>query len=198
MARDDTKRNPIPKAVIEAIPAPADIMLTGQVNDAMVTSFLDQLEKARGKDGDIVLCCTTTGGDAEMVRRISLELERLQEAHKANVYFLGKSTVYSAGVTIMSAFPVSRRFLSKDAILLIHGRQLTKTIEIDGPIRFAKPRIEALMNQIEVGLELEEKGFEKLIEGSGLTLEEVIAKATDNWYVPAAEAERLKLVAGLV
>jgi ATP-dependent protease ClpP protease subunit len=198
MSRDDAKRKEIPEAVLDAIPAPADIMLTGEVNDGLITSFLDQLEKARAKDGDIVVCCTTPGGDAEMVRRITLELERLQAAHKANVYFLGKSTVYSAGVTIMSAFPASHRYLSKDTILLIHGRQLTKTIELDGSIRSAKPKIEALANQIELGIELEEKGFERLIEGSDLTLEEVIAKGIDNWYVTAAEAEQMKLVAGLL
>lgn len=197
MARDET-RSLIPNAVEDAIPAPADIMLTGEVNDAMVTAFLDQLDKARGKDGDLVVCCTTPGGDAEMVRRIELEIERLREKHESEVYFLGKSVVYSAGVTIMSAFPVSHRFLTRDTMLLVHGRQLTKTVELDGPIRHSRPQIQSLLHQIDVGLKLEEDGFRKLIHGSNCKLDDMIEKGADNWYLTAAEALDMKLVQALV
>jgi ATP-dependent protease ClpP protease subunit len=184
--------------VKDALPAPADIMLTGEVNDDMVGAFLDQLEKTRGKEGDVVLCCTTPGGDAEMVRRIELEIERLREEHQGEVYFLGKSVVYSAGVSIMSAFPRSHRFLTKDTMLLIHGRQLTKTIELDGPIRHSRPHIQSLLHQIDVGLKLEEDGFRKLIAGSACTLDEMIERGSDNWYVSAQEALDMKLVQALV
>ena len=197
MARDEPRPR-IPAAIRDALPAPADIMLTGEVNDAMVSGFLDQLDKARGKDGDIVLCCTTPGGDAEMVRRIELEVERLRGEHKSEVYFLGKSVVYSAGVSIMSAFPVSHRFLTKDTMLLIHGRQLTKTIELDGPIRHSRPHVQALLHQIEVGLKLEEAGFRKLIEGSNCNLDDMITQGSDNWYLSAEEALGMKLVKALV
>jgi ATP-dependent protease ClpP protease subunit len=197
MARDEESPS-VPQAVRDALPAPADIMLTGEVGDEMVETFLDQLEKARDKDGDIVVCCTTPGGDAEMVRRIVLELERLREGAKGEVYFLGKSVVYSAGVSIMSAFPCSHRFLSKDTMLLIHGRQMTETIEINGPIRAAKQKIQALLHQIETGEKLEEAGFVKLTEGSKLTVEQVLEKGGDNWYLTAEEAADLKLVAALL
>jgi ATP-dependent protease ClpP protease subunit len=197
LARDEAKPR-VPKAIQDALPAPADIMLTGEVNDQMVTAFLDQLEKAQGKDGDIVICCTTPGGDAEMVRRIELEIERLREAHKDHVYFLGKSVVYSAGVTIMAAFPVSHRYLTKDTVLLIHGRQLTKTVELDGPIRHSRPQIKSLLHQFDVGIKLEEAGFRKLIDGSDCKLEECIEKGSHNWYLTAEEALEMRLVRALV
>jgi ATP-dependent protease ClpP protease subunit len=197
MARDEASPS-VPQAVHDAVPAPADIMLTGEVGDPMVESFLDQLEKVRDKDGDIVVCCTTPGGDAEMVRRIVLELERLREEAKGEVYFLGKSVVYSAGVSIMSAFPCSHRFLTKDTMLLIHGRQMTETVEIDGPIRAARKKVESLLHQIEVGMKLEETGFAKLTQGSKLTVDEVLEKGGNNWYLTADEAVEQKLVAGLL
>ncbi|WP_187107737.1 ATP-dependent Clp protease proteolytic subunit [Sphingomonas xanthus] len=197
MARDEASSS-IPQAVRDALPAPADIMLTGEVGDPMVKSFLDQLEKVRGKDGDIVVCCTTPGGDAEMARRIVLELEQLSSSATAEVYFLGKSVVYSAGVSIMSAFPCSHRFLTRDTMLLIHGRQMTDTIEIDGPIRAAKKRVEALLHQIEVGMELEVSGFERLVRGSRLSVDELLEKGGNNWYLNAQEAVERKLVAGIL
>jgi ATP-dependent Clp protease, protease subunit len=197
MARD-VEASSVPQAVRDALPAPADIMLTGEVGDPMVESFLDQLKKARDKDGDIVVCCTTPGGDAEMVRRIVLELERLREEAKGEVYFLGKSVVYSAGVSVMSAFPCSHRYLTRDTVLLIHGRQMTQTVEFDGPIRGAKLKVEALLHQIETGIKLEEIGFKKLISESDLTLDKVLEYGGDNWYLTAEEALGLKLVAALL
>lgn len=198
MARDERKATKIPKAVLDAFAGVADIELNGEVNDAMLGAFLDQLAKARTKKGDIVVCVTTAGGDAEIVRRIVFEIENLQAEREAKVYFLGKSVVYSAGVSIMSALPNRNRYLTRDTELLIHGRQLTKTIELDGPIRASKPQVAALLAQIDTGMELEENGFRKLIAGSRLSLSEVIKKGTHNWYLKAEEAEKLNLVEGLL
>lgn len=198
MARSDERA--IPAAVRESLVAPADLVVTGEINDQTVSDFIDQLEKAKKKDKNepIVLCCTTIGGDADMVRRIVLELERLRAVEGRTLYFLGKSVVYSAGVTLMSAFPVKDRFITDDTVLLIHGRQLTETVELDGPLRGARPKLQALLEQVDLGIELEEAGFLKLIEGSELKLEEVCRKAPHNWYVKASEAARMKLVAAVV
>lgn len=197
MARTDP--NTVPEEILRAVTFPADIDLYGEVDQQMLQSFLDQLGKSREKEsGNIVLTLTTSGGDSELVRRIVLEIERARDELGNRFLFLGKSVVYSAGVTIMSAFSCCDRYLTKDTALLIHGRQLDKTVEIAGPIRASRSQVTSLLAQIETGLELEEAGFERLIGDSGLKLEDVIEKSTHNWYLTAEEALEAKLVAALV
>lgn len=65
---------------------------------------------------------STSGEDADIGRRLALEIRLLQQHGKGEVYFLGKSLVYSAGVTFMAAFPAAHRFLASDCALLIHER----------------------------------------------------------------------------
>ena len=190
--------NAIPAAITAALRGKADISLRGDVDKSFLDSFLVDLEKAREKDGDVVLEITTSGGDAELARRVVLEIERAHNSLTGKFLFLGKAVIYSAGVSIMSAFPRDQRFVTREAMLLIHGRQLEKTVEIAGPIRTSIPCVEALLAQLQVGVELEENGFRRLIEGSRLSLEEVVKKATNNWYVSAEEAFDLGLVAALV
>lgn len=187
-----------PDAITAALCGSADISLRGDVDKSMLDSFLADLEKAREKHGDVVLEITTSGGDAELARRIVLEIERARDSLEGNFFFLGKAVIYSAGVSIMSAFPRDQRYLTREAMLLIHGRQLEKTVELTGPIRTSIPYVEALLAQLNIGVGLEEKGFRRLIEGSRLSLEEVIGKATNNWYLTAEEAHDLGLVAALV
>lgn len=196
MARGEHEKMPLP--IDAALAGNADISLTGEVDKEMLDTFLEQLGKARRKDGDLVLEVTTLGGDAELARRMVMEIDRARESLKGKFYFLGKSVVYSAGVSIMSAFPVASRFLSQDTILLIHGRQLEKTVEISGPLRSSIPQIDALMRQMKLGVELEEAGFKRLIEGSKLSLQEVIKRGTHNWYLTAQEACDLGLAAACV
>lgn len=112
--------------------------------------------------------------------------------------FLGTAAVYSAGVTLMSAFPRADRFLATGAVLLIHCRQLEKTIELSGPIRASRPKVEALLHQIEIGVDLENENFARLIEGSDVALDDLCEKALYNWYVPAEEARELGLIAAVV
>jgi ATP-dependent protease ClpP protease subunit len=111
--------------------------------------------------------------------------------------FLGKAVVYSAGITIMSAFPCRDRWLTDDTMLMIHGRKLDKTVEISGPIRASIPMIEALRAQMEVAVALEETGFRRLIDCCGVVLDELREKALHNWYLTAEEAVARGLVAGL-
>ena len=177
----------------------ADIRLFGQVNDAMLRDFLGQLDEARRRPGPLLFELTTTGGDADVGRRIALELRLLGESRGEPVSFLGKTVVYSAGVTVMSGFPVARRFLSADAVLLIHERRMEKTVHFSGALRAGLALTRDLLAELENGQVLERQGFEDLIRGSRLTMDEVTRRVqTANWYVPADEALRLGLVAGLI
>ena len=175
------------------------ISLLGEVLEAMVEAFLSQLAEAEQGDGDIAMQITTPGGDAELGRRLVLEVESARKRLGGRRFlFLGKTQVYSAGVTLMSAFPCPDRYLTRDTVLLIHGRQLEETVEIDGPMRASLAKVEALREQIDVGLKHEEENFARLIDGSDIALDEVCRKAVHSWYMPADEALDRRLVAGLI
>jgi ATP-dependent protease ClpP protease subunit len=192
MARDE--RAPAPPAILKA----PQISLVGDIDKFSVERFLDTLSGAEKAGGDIVLEVTTHGGDAEMARRIVLEIEDARRRLAGRFLFLGKTVVYSAGITIMSAFPVRDRWLARDAMLMIHGRKLEKTIELSGPMRASVPMVEALLAQMQTGLAQEDEGFRRLIHGSDIALEEVRGKALHNWYLTAAEALSRGLVGGIV
>ena len=198
MGRDDqTALRPAPASWPEALDRPA-LSLTGEIDDEATRDFLDRLREAEEGEGDLALELTTLGGDAEMARRIVLEIQLAGRRTGRRFLFLGKTAVYSAGVTIMSAFPRDDRWLTEDTVLLIHCRQLEKTIELAGPMRASLPRLDSVKAQIETGLRIEEENFRRLIAGSDISLKEICARAVDNWYLDAAEALRRGLVGGLV
>jgi ATP-dependent protease ClpP protease subunit len=174
------------------------VSLLGEVDETMFDRFQSQLAEAANGDDDIAIEITTPGGDAEYARRMVLEVELARKRLNQRLVFLGKTEVYSAGVTLMSAFPRGDRYLTRDAVLLIHSRQHEETLEISGPMRLSLPRLEAAKAQVELGIRLEEENFRRLIEGSDVRLDEVIEKALHNWYVPAKEALERGLVAALV
>lgn len=184
-------------------PAPAElstpqISLVGEVCEDMAKELRDKLADQAEGDGPVVLEITTPGGDAEMARRMVKDVGDARERLKPRrLLFAGKTMVYSAGVTLMAAFPREDRFLSEDAMLLIHCRQLTKTVELDGPIRASIPLVRSLCHQLETGVELETENFKRLIEGSDLAMDELLEKALYNWYLPAQEALDRGLVAGI-
>ena len=172
------------------------ISLIGEVNEAMARDLHDGLHQWDGTS-DLGVEITTPGGDAELGRRMVLDVTLARNAHEGRIIFLGKTEIYSAGVTLMSAFPRADRYLSSDAVLLIHCRQLEKTVELSGPIRASLPKLDAVRRQIEVGVRLENDNFARLIEGSDVGMEELEQKAISNWYVTAQEALDRGLVAGL-
>lgn len=57
---------------------------------------------------------STLGGDAELARRLVLEVGLARERLGKRLVFLGKTCVYSA-VTLMSAFAKDDRYLTRDA-----------------------------------------------------------------------------------
>ncbi len=175
-----------------------DIRLYGNVNEHMLGEFLrQQSEAASGKP--LLVELSTSGGDADIGRRIALEIKLWREKADRDVYFLGKSYVYSAGVTIMSGFPVNRRFITADTLLLIHERKMKKTVEFNGALRGCLSLANDLIAQIESGQMLERQGFEQLVEGTKLTVDEVLSHVLNkDWYLKADEALALDLVGGLV
>ena len=175
------------------------ISLLGEVLEEMVEAFLTQLAEAEKGDGDIALQITTPGGDAELGRRMVLEVEEARKRLASRRFlFLGKTQVYSAGVTLMSAFPCKDRYLTRDTVLLIHGRQLEETIEITGPMRGSLAKVQALEEQIKVGLAHEEENFRRLIDDCDITMDELCEKALHNWYLPADQALKRGLVGGII
>ena len=176
-----------------------DIVLMGPVTPEMAQTLCKQLLEAAEEGDPLIVELTTNGGDADIGLRMVTEIERARvRLARRRLVFLGTGTVYSAGVTAMSAFPPADRFLTDGGTLLVHGRQLSKTVELSGPLRASHPQLKALLHEIEVGCALEDDGFRRLIEGSDIDFAEVCEKALYNWYIPAAEALERGLIAGIV
>lgn len=193
MARDD-RSEPLPAGIREP-----QISLLGTVDEQMADNFRQAIADPPNGDEPITVDITTLGGDPEMARRMILDLDSARERLKPRrIVFHGKSVVYSAGATFMAGFPREDRYLAEDAVLLIHCRQLNKTMELSGPLRSTVPMIEALLHQLKTGIELEKDNFERLIAGSKIEMEELLDRALYNWYVPAREALERGLVAGIV
>lgn len=193
MARDD-RSEPLPAGIREP-----QISLLGTVDECMAEDFRTMLADPPDGDEPITVDMTTLGGDPEMARRMILDLDAARERlAPRRIVFHGKSVVYSAGATFMAGFPREDRFLASETVLLIHCRQLDKTMELSGPLRSTVPMIEALLHQLKTGITLEKENFERLIAGSAVTMEELLDKALYNWYVPAEEALERGLVAGIV
>lgn len=164
----------------------------------MLAIWLDALNGARSGSGPLVLELGTTGGDAEIGRRMAEDVRLFRQKTGRRALFLGRTTVYSAGVTIMAGFPREDRWLSRDTGLMIHGRKLQKTVDLDGPLRTERPRVEAVLAEIDEGLRIERAGFEQLIAGSTVTLEELERETIGDWYLTAQAALERRLIAGLI
>ncbi len=173
-----------------------DVRLLGSIDDAMVLRFLDQAGAARG-DKPLVLELSTMGGDAESARRLAQEVALLRQARE--VFFLGKTYVYSAGITLMAAVPATHRFVTPDTVLLVHERRLERTVQFSGALRSAIAQTRDLLAELEIGQRLERRGFEALAAGSKLSGDELLQRVLEqDWYLSADEALDLGLVAGIV
>ncbi|RYF74825.1 MAG: peptidase S14 [Comamonadaceae bacterium] len=174
------------------------IRLSGPVDHDMLQSFISQSDAALKAGGPIVLELTTSGGEADLGRRIAEDI-RLSRAQGKQWLFLGKTAVFSAGVTIMSGFPRECRYLSKDAQLLIHERRLRKDLRLDGALRSVEGVIRDVLAEVQNGQLLEREGFEALVAGSDLDIDALYEHVLrENWYLSAADALGHRLVAGIV
>jgi ATP-dependent protease ClpP protease subunit len=172
------------------------IRLFGAVDEQMLQRFLDQAAKLEG-DAAVVFELSTVGGEADTARRLAQEVRML--SRQREVYFFGKTYVYSAGITIMAAVPPERRFLTRDTVLLIHERRIEKDMKLSGALRSAIAVAKDTIAELEIGQQLEREGFEELVSGSACTTETLLERVMHkDWYMRADEALELKLVAGLV
>jgi ATP-dependent protease ClpP protease subunit len=174
------------------------VRLSGVIDDQTASRFLDQVLPVLEIPGAIVVELFSSGGDAEVGRRLAEEIRLLREAHGRDLWFLGKTLVASAAVTVMAAFPRDRRWLTRDTTLLIHGRRMKRDVHLEGPLGSCRRVLEEMIADIDNGLRVEDEGFAELIEGSSVTLEDLRRRAYGGWYLSASEALELGLVAGLI
>lgn len=170
------------------------VLLAGTVDADMYASFRDQLDKATG-DGLVVIELSTLGGDPEVARMMGEDVRfHSEQEPERRFVFLGKAAIYSAGTTFMSFFARPNRYLTRGTRLMIHERKLTKTLNIDGPLTTCVAGLKATLNEIECSIAIQNEGFENLIRGSDVTMDEVLGKAPTNWYIDAAVAQGRGLV----
>jgi ATP-dependent protease ClpP protease subunit len=146
-------------------------------------------------DEHLVMELNTEGGDADIARRIAMEIRLFIRHADKDTYCVGKTNVHSAGVTIFAAFLCKRRFLTEDAVLPVHERRLDQVVQLCGPIKASIEIIKSNLNMLETAHKLEMEGFRELVEGSSLTVDELYERATCNCYLHAEEALELGLIA---
>jgi ATP-dependent protease ClpP protease subunit len=174
------------------------IRLEGPMDAAMLSSFHQQLDPVLDNPGAILLQLYSEGGDAETGRRLAQEIRLLRSHAGHDMWFLGATMVASAAVTVMSAFPVSRRWATRDTTFLFHERRMTRDIHLDQALAGCRQILEEAIAEIDNGVRLEEEGFRDLIAGSRMDFDELRKRAASSWYVPADEALRLGLIGGVV
>jgi len=174
-----------------------DIRLHGPVDDKMLNDFFGQLDHALSQDDPILLELMTAGGTADVGRRIAQHIKMLREAGR-EMNFLGATTVYSAGITIMGGFALENRYLTRDTTLLIHERQAAAYELPRGPLSAVIQIANSKVSEMANGLKLQRDDFKDLIEGTDVSEEEIYSKARSNWYIPADEALQRRLVASVI
>lgn len=195
MAKDDVA--PLKASTDKTALATPNVCLHGEVNEAMLSRWVELTLPLRGGKGPLVLELTTVGGDAEVGRRIADDVRLLREAG-SSVRFVGKTAVYSAGATIMGGFLRTERWLARDAVVMVHGRKLSKSLTFENALRAERPGVEALLAEIEQGIRIERVEFAKFIEGSEITIEEIEGRTIANWYLSAEEALKRGLIEGIL
>ena len=174
------------------------ILLSGTVDQAMYRSFREQLAGAP-VEGLVVVELSTLGGDPEVARMMGEDVRFHSDmAPQRRFVFLGKAAIYSAGTTFMGFFARPNRYLTRGTRLMIHERLLSKTLNIEGPLTSCVATVEAVLNEINASIVIQNEGFENLVAGSHLALDEVLKRAPSNWYVEAQEAKELGLIEAVV
>lgn len=173
------------------------VSLHGIVNDAMYTAFKDGVAAA-GDANPLVISLTTLGGDPEIARAMGEDIRLLGAYQQRSALFLGKVAVYSAGATFMSYFRRENRFLTRGTRLMLHERQMQRTINLDGPLELCATKLRANLHEIEHSIQIEEEGFRQLVDQSALDFDELKRRAPENWYIEAEEARDLGLVLDVI
>lgn len=174
------------------------VRLSGTIDGNMADAFLRQVAPIFDTPGSIVVELFSSGGDAEIGRLLAEEVRLLRQIHGRDMWFLGKTLVASAAVTFMAAFARDRRWLTSDTTLLVHGRRMHRDLRLDGPLGGCRRVLEEIIADIDNGLRVEEQGFAELVDGSGVTLDDVRRSAYGGWCLSARQAFDVGLVAGVI
>lgn len=178
------------------------ILLSGPVDYDMYRDFRAKLEPALAEtpeDGRIHIELSTLGGDPEVARMMGEDVRFHSDLVPGRrLVFLGKAAIYSAGTTFMSFFAIENRYLTRGTRLMIHERKMSKTLKLDGPLTSCIANVKAALHEIESSIDIQNEGFENLVKGSRVTMEQVLEKAPSNWYIEANEAVALGLVAAVI
>ena len=174
------------------------VLLSGPVDYAMYNSFREQLSAAPDQ-GLVVIELSTLGGDPEVARMMGEDIRfHTEMSPERRFVFLGKAAIYSAGTTFMGFFVRENRYLTRGTRLMIHERKMSKQLNVEGPLTTCVPNVKALLHELEASIEIQNEGFENLIAGSSVTLDEVLEKAPANWYIEANEALERGLIEAIV
>lgn len=174
------------------------IRLSGGVDYAMYENFRQQLATAP-LEGLVVIELSTLGGDPEVARMMGEDVRFHSDLDPNRRFvFLGKAAIYSAGTTFMSFFATENRYLTRGARLMIHERKMGKEMRVEGPLTTCIASLKATLHEIEASIVIQNEGFENLIRGSSVTMDEVLRRAPENWYIEANEALRLGLIAAVL
>jgi ATP-dependent protease ClpP protease subunit len=174
------------------------ILLAGAVDYAMYERFRDQLAEAP-KTGLIVVELSTLGGDPEVARMMGEDIRFQSDANPSRrLVFLGKAAIYSAGATFMSFFAVENRYLTRGARVMIHERKMDQHLHVVGPLTTCIASVKAMLNELEHSIAIQNEGFENLVRGSSVTMDEVLQRAPANWYIEAQDAKAMGLIAEVI
>lgn len=174
------------------------IMLSGVVDHGMYLHFKNCLANAP-QQGLVVVEISTLGGDPEIARLMGEDIRFHSDLYpQRRMVFLGRTAVYSAGATFMSFFAAENRYLTRGTRLMIHERLITENIQLAGPLSTCIATLKATLNEIQSSIAIQNEGFQNLILGSDVTMEELLEKAPENWYLEANEAQARGLVAAVL
>lgn len=197
---DDTvsQRQLSPEPSREKLLFQPNISINGPIENGTVSFFLDRLQTVRKDGQDMIMELNTNGGDADAARRIALEVRLFRGHSGRRAFCVGKTKVYSAGVTIFAAFPRQDRFLTEDAVLLVHERRMETSVALNGPMQSCIQIVREQLALLETSQRLEMEGFRELVEGSSISADELYRRATQNCYIHAAEALSLGMIGGIL
>jgi ATP-dependent protease ClpP protease subunit len=175
-----------------------NISINGLITSDTLGFFLGRLQAVRQDGIDLIMELNTDGGDADVARRIALEIRLFCKHSKGKAYCVGKTKVYSAGVTILAAFPRRQRYVTEDAVLLVHERHMQQSISLNGPLKACIQIVREQLALLETAEQLEREGFEELVQGTCIAPEQLYEKATQNCYITADEAVRIGIVSAIL
>lgn len=174
------------------------ILLAGAVDYAMYDQFRQQMAEAPDT-GLTVIELSTLGGDPEVARMMGEDVRFQSDINPSRrLVFLGKAAIYSAGATFMSFFAVENRYLTRGARVMIHERKMDTQLHVTGPLTTCIASVRAMLNELEHSIAIQNEGFENLVRGSSVTMEEVLKRAPANLYIEAQEAKARGLIAEVI